>query len=93
MCIFVLAIYVLFFFFAESDSVTVDNRKGGGVQMVPLKEWLKIGLQDTHQDGRCVIRQLRPPAHTNLDNWAALSRLETFICAVHGSGYEKHLYV
>jgi len=80
-------------FVFESDSVTVDNRKGGGVQMVPLGEWLKIGLEDCKQDGRCMIRPMRNgEERMDVQDWdGGLAPLERFMLEVHGSGYEKHV--
>jgi len=71
----------------ESDTVTFDERKGGGVQLVPLRKWLEIGIEDTKVDGNCFIRRLKN-YHTDRSDWSKLYELECFMLSMKGLKYE-----
>ena len=77
------------FFVFESDTVTFDNRKGGGVQLVPLRRWLEVEMEDCKVDGRAVVRVLRVPGVSVANEWAALGELKDFMLEVHGEAYKR----
>jgi len=73
-------VYVL-----ESDYMTIDLRRGGGCQLVPLKAWL-IDYESYYKRMYCVVRRLvlpgRQPSDSlnfpNLENWLKETSLKTY---------------
>jgi len=72
----------------ESDTVTFDERKGGGVQLVPLKKWLEIGIDDTKVDGNCFIRRIKNSHLPDRSDWSKLQEVENFMLSMKGMKYE-----
>jgi hypothetical protein len=61
------------------------------VQLVPLRRWLEVEIEDCKTDGRAVVRVLRLPSGVSgtAKEWSALGDLKDFMLEVHGEAYKK----
>jgi len=73
----------------ESDTVTLDGRVGGGVQLIPFLNWLISCAKEYGGDGLGVVRRLHLPFRKFENDWTTnFPELLSFMKKMNGASYE-----